>query len=68
MRQNHLGLPLGTLELILAKWATHLARLSRPHSVTAHATFHLTNRKVKAIVSCDAQAYVKQQANQTEWL
>jgi hypothetical protein len=32
------------------------------------AAFRLANRRVKAIVSHDAQAYVKQQTDQVEWL
>lgn len=56
---NHLGLSSGTLELVAAKWAAHLAQLSRPHSTAAHVAFRLANKRVKAIVSRDAQAYVK---------
>jgi hypothetical protein len=66
--RSRLGLSPGTLELIVTKQATHLARLSCLHSATAHVTFCLTNMRVKSIVSCDAQAYVKQQADQAKWL
>jgi hypothetical protein len=50
---------LGMLELVAARRATHLAWLSRPRSATAHVTFCLANKKVKAVVSRDAHAYVK---------
>ncbi len=54
VRQNHLGLSPGTLELVTAKRATHLARFSRLHSMATHATFRLANKRVKVVVNRDA--------------
>ncbi|CAM6020530.1 unnamed protein product [Sphagnum balticum] len=59
VRGNCLGLSLSTFELVVAKRATHLARLSHSHSAVAHVAFRLTNKRVKATISRDAQAYVK---------
>jgi len=57
------------LELVVAKWAAHLAWLFYPHFMAAHVAFHLTNKqKGQVVVSHDAQAYVKQQVDQAEWL
>ncbi len=60
---NRLGLSPGMLELVVARWAAHLAQLSYLHFVVAYAVFHLANKKVEVVVSCDAHAYVKQQTN-----
>jgi hypothetical protein len=57
---NRLGLSLGMLELIVAKRVTHLVRLSYPHFVATQTIFRLANKSVKAAISYDAQAYVKQ--------
>jgi hypothetical protein len=60
MQRNRLGLSPGMFELVAAKRAAHLTQLSRPHSVTSEVVIRLANRKVKVVVSHDAQAYVKQ--------
>jgi len=58
------------LELVAAKWATHLAWLFYPHFVAAHVAFHLANKQKgrQVVVSHDGEAYVKQQADQAERL
>ncbi len=66
-RQNRLGLSSDTLAFVAAKRAAHLAQLSCATLVTRVA-FRQANRAVKAVVSHDAQAYVRQQAEMVERL
>lgn len=62
------GLSPGTFKLVATNRAAHLDQLSCSHFVATHVVFCLTNRRVKTVVSCDAQAYVKQQVDQAKRL
>ncbi len=65
--RNRLMLFSDTLALVTAKHATHLAQLSCA-TLATQVAFRQANWSVKAIVSHDAQAYVRQQAKMAERL
>jgi hypothetical protein len=66
-RRNRLGLSSDTLALVATKRAAHLARLSCA-TLATRVAFRQANRAVKAAVSRDVQAYVRQHAEMVEWL
>ncbi|CAK9861997.1 unnamed protein product [Sphagnum jensenii] len=66
-QRNKLGLSSDMLALVMAKRVIHLARLSCA-TLAMRVAFRQANRAVKAAVSHDAQAYVRQQVEMAERL
>jgi len=66
-RRNRLGLSSDTLALVATKRAAHLARFSCA-TLAARVAFRQANQSVKAVVSRNAQTYVKQQTKMAERL
>jgi hypothetical protein len=59
-RRHKLGLSPTTFKLIIAKKATHLARLGASASSVSKVAYKAANAMVKKVIARDVNAYLKQ--------